>query len=57
LYYRDHRRRQGVENVFDDTVVGNFLNLKKETDNKIQNAQRIPNKNPKRLTLRHFNHN
>lgn len=31
----------------------NFPNNAKETDIQIQEAQRIPNKNPKRLTPRH----
>ena len=34
-------------------MVENFLNLKKETDIQVQEAQRVPNKmNPKRLTPR-----
>ena len=33
----------------------NFLNLVKETDTQVQEAQRVPNKmNPKKLTQRHI---
>ena len=33
-----------MENIFDEIMAENFLNLKKETDIKIQGAQRVPNR-------------
>ena len=46
-------KEQGVENIFEEIMAENFPNLK-DTDIKIQRAQRAPNKlNPKRPTPRH----
>ena len=40
---------KGMENIFEEIITGNFLNLK-DTDIKIHEAQRAPNKlNPNRL--------
>ena len=45
---------KGIENTFEEIMAGNFPNIK-ETDIKIQEAKRAPNKlNPKRPTLRHI---
>ena len=45
---------KGIENIFEEIVVENFPNLK-DTDIKIQEAQRAPNKlNSNRSTLRHI---
>ena len=42
-------REQGIENLFEEIVTENFLNLEKETDIQVQEAQRVSNKmNPKR---------
>ena len=43
-----------MENIFEEIITGNFPNLK-DTDIKIQEAQRAPNKlNPNRTTPRHI---
>ena len=47
-------KEKGIENIFEEIMSENFPNLK-ETDIKIQEAQRAPNKlNPNRPTLRHI---
>ena len=47
-------KENGVENIFEEIISENFPNLK-ETDIKIQEAQRAPNKlNPNRPTPRHI---
>ena len=51
----EEEEREEVENVFDEIMVENFSDLKKETDIRVQETQRVPNKmNPNRLTLRHI---
>ena len=46
-------KEKGIENIFEEIMAENFPNLK-ETDIKIQEAQRAPNKlNPNRPTPRH----
>ena len=43
-----------MENIFEEIIAENFPNLK-DTEFKIQEAQRAPNKlNPNRPTLRHI---
>ena len=43
-----------MENIFEEIIAGNFPNLK-DTEFKIQEAQRAPNKlNPNRPTPRHI---
>ena len=43
-----------MENIFEEIITGNFPNLK-DTEFKIQEAQRAPNKlNPNRPTTRHI---
>ena len=45
---------KGMENIFEEIYIENFQNLK-DTDTKIQEAQRAPNKlNPKRPRPRHI---
>ena len=45
---------KGMENIFEEIIAGNFPNLK-DTEFKIQEAQRAPNKlNPNRPTSRHI---
>ena len=45
---------KGIENIFEGIIAGNFPNLK-DTDFKIQEAQRAPKKmNPNRPTPRHI---
>jgi len=47
-------KEKGMENIFEDIITGNFPNLK-DTDFKIEEAQRAPNKlNPNRPTPRHI---
>ena len=47
-------KQKGTENIFEEIMSENFPNLK-ETDIKIQEAQRAPNKlNPNRPTPRHI---
>ena len=53
------RRRRGrkkeLENLFEEIIAEHILNLGKETEIHIQEAQRSPNKiNPKRSTPRHI---
>ena len=46
-------KEKGIENIFEENMSENLPNLK-ETDIKIQEAQRAPNKlNPNRPTPRH----
>ena len=43
-----------IENLFEKIMKENFLNLVKEIDIQVQEAQRVPNKmDPKRTTTRH----
>ena len=47
-------KEKGIENIFEEIMAENFPNLK-DTDIKIQETQRAPNKlNPNRTTLRHI---
>ena len=47
-------KENGTENIFEEIMAENFPNLK-ETDTKIQEAQRAPNRlNPNRPTKRHI---
>jgi len=47
-------KEKGIENIFEEIITGNFPNLK-DTDFKIQEVQRAPNKlNPNRPTPRHI---
>ena len=51
----EEKREKRIENVFEEIIAENFPNLKKETDIKVQEAQRDPNKiNPNRPTARHI---
>ena len=46
---------QEIENFFEKIMKENFLNLGKELEMQVQEAQRIPNKlDPKRTTPRHI---
>ena len=57
MHNRDSRgegKEKGIENIFEEIMAENFPNLK-ETDIKIQEAQRTPNNlNPNRPTSRHI---
>ena len=51
---RRSRKDKGMENIFEEIIDENFQNLK-DTEFKIQEAQRAPNKlNPNRPTPRHI---
>ena len=53
----EEEKEKGIGNIFEEIMSENFPNLK-ETDTKIQEAQRAPNKlNPNRPTPRHYNKN
>ena len=46
---------QEIDNLFEEIMKENFLNLVKEIDIQVQEAQRVPNKlDPKRTTPRHI---
>ena len=48
-------KEQEIGNLFEKIMKENFLNLMKETDMQVQEAQRVPNKmDAKRPTLRHI---
>ena len=48
------RRESRIENVFKEITAGNLLNLKKESDIQVQEAQRVQNKmNTNKPTPRH----
>ena len=52
---RERERQKGIKNVFEEIMAENFPSPKKETDIKVQEAQRVPNKmNPNRPTPRHI---
>ena len=41
--------RERAENIFEDTAAGNLPNLRKDTDNQVQETQEVPNRiNPRR---------
>ena len=47
--------KQGIENLFEKVMMGNFPNLMKEKVTQIQESQRVPIKrNSKRSTSRHI---
>ena len=47
--------KQGIENLFEEIMTENFLNLVKEKDTQVQEAQSVPNKiDPKRSIPRHI---
>ena len=55
--YRGPRRRRekGYEKIFEEIIVENFPNMKKEMVNQIQEVQRVPCRiNPRRNTPRHI---
>ena len=51
----EEEREKGEENLFEEIIAENLLNLGKETDIQIQEAQRIPIKiNKSKPTPRHI---
>ena len=52
---RRRREGEGTKNLFEEIMTKNFLNMVKEKDTQVQEAQRVPNRlGPKRPTLRHI---
>lgn len=48
-------RRKGQRALFEKKVADNFLNLRKEIDSQIKEAQNAPTRiTPKKTTLRHI---
>ena len=46
---------QGIENLFEKIMMGNFPNLMREKATQVQEAERVPiTMNPKRPTIRHI---
>ena len=57
LHYRGPRRRRekGPEKIFEEIIVENFPNMRKEIATQVQEVQRVPYRiNPRRNTLRHI---
>ena len=55
LWWYQKKREKGVENLFEEIIAENFLNLGKETEIQIQEAQRDTNKiNPRSSTPKHI---
>ena len=52
----DEEREQGIENLFEEIMTGNFPNLAKELDIQVQEAQRVKTRGIQisRPTLRHI---
>jgi len=48
-------KKEGVQHLFKEIIAENILNLGKEKESQMQEAQRIPNKiNPRSSTPRHM---
>ena len=51
----EEEKKKGYEKIFEEIIVENFPNMKKEIVNKVQEAQRVPYRiNPRRNTPRHI---
>lgn len=54
-YRRIRQKKKRTESIFKAIITENFLNLEKETDIQIREAQKIPNRlNVNRATLKHI---
>ena len=52
---RIKKEKKGCEKIFEEIIVENFPNMKKETVNQVQEAQRVPYRiNPRRNMPRHI---
>ena len=52
---RRNREKKGTEKIFEEIIVENFPNMRKEILNQVQEAQRVPYRiNPRRNTQRHI---
>ena len=51
----EEEKKKGSEKMFEEIIVTNFPNMRKEIVNQVQKAQRVPYRiNPKRNTPRHI---
>lgn len=51
----DKKRVENIENIFDKIMAEKFLNMKKETDIHVQDAQKFPNQmNTKKSIPRYY---
>ena len=51
----EEEKKKGYEKIFEEIIVENFPNMKKEIVNQVQEAQRVPYRiNPRRNTPRHI---
>ena len=52
----EEEKNKGYEKIFEEIIVGNFLNKEKEIVNQVQEAQRVPYRinPPRRNTPRHI---
>ena len=51
----EEEKEKGIEKIFEQIIVKNFLNTGKEIFNQVQEAKRVPNKiNPRRNMSRHI---
>ena len=51
----EEEKKKGYEKIFEEIIVENFLNMKKEIIKQIQEAQRVPYRiKPRRNTRRHI---
>ena len=51
----EEEKKKGYEKIFEEVIVENFPNMKKEIVNQVQEAQRVPYRiNPRRNTPRHI---
>ena len=51
----EEEKKKGYEKIFEEIILENFPNIKKETVNRVQETQRVPYRiNPRRNTPRHI---
>ena len=52
---REDLRERGPKKIFEEVIAETFPNIRKETVNQVQEAQRVPGRiNPRRNTPRHI---
>ena len=50
----EEQKKKGIENIFEEIIVENFLNMGKEIVNQVQEAQSLTQDKPRRKMLRHI---
>ena len=51
----EEEKKKGIEKIFEEIIVVNFPNMRKEIVNQVQQGQRVPHRiNPRRNTPRHI---